>query len=135
MEVLKKINKFCGMMSLMAFIVTVLDIIYIVGDQPNNMLYYVSSTVFILFGALFLFTALIFILRDLIWHIRNKHIGRFVAHYIYAAVAIYLICILSDYVFNGKVDLLSYLGYSLCVAVLQIYIDGYKLNSGKISAN
>lgn len=135
MNILKKINKFCGIIALLAFAVTAFDLINIVRNEPNNMLYYVSGTVFLLFGALFLLTAAIFILRDFFWHIRHKQFGLFIRHYLYTVVAVYIICILADYVFNYSVDWLGYLGYSLCIAIVQIYISGYKLNTIQNSAD
>lgn len=128
MTILKKFNKFCGIIALLAFVVAIFDLINIVGSEPNNTLYYVSSSVFLLFGTLFLITAVIFILRDLFWHVRHKQFGLFIRHYLYTVAAVYIIFILADYVFNCNVDWSGYLKYSLCIAIIKIYISGYKLN-------
>ena len=131
MNALKKINKFCGIIAVIAFLVTAFDLINVVRYEPNNIIFYISCSILLVFGVIFLITALIFILRDLIWHLRNKLFAVFIRHYLYTVAAIYILCLLIEYVMNGRIDWLGYLAQPFCIAILQIYFDGYKLNPAK----
>lgn len=125
MTILKKINKLFGIISLLSFVIMEADLI-ITRGQPLDLIFYYSCGTFLICGTIFLLTAVVFALYNLIRSIRDKRMGLFIRHYLYAVTAFYIICILFDYVLHAHVQLFSYFLPSLALAITEIYIEGYK---------
>lgn len=128
MGILRKINQFFGFISILSIITVIINTI-ITRNTENDLIFYYGSMLFIVFGALFLLTAVIFVLYDLIVHIRNKQFVLFIRHYLYAFVGFYLLCILADYVLNGIIDWPGYAHYALGLALIQTYISGFRTSA------
>lgn len=125
MFILKKINKFLGIVSLLSLVIMEADLI-LMRDQPIDMIFYYSCGAFLILGAIFLLTAAVFVLYDFVISLRHKRMGLFIRHYLYAVGGFYIVCILFDYVVSNSVNLLNYFLPSLALGVIQIYISGYK---------
>lgn len=125
MSILKKINKFCGIISLLSLAIMAADLI-ITRCNPIDLIFYYSCGVFVIFGAIFMLTAAVFVLYNFILSIRRKQIRLFIRHYLYAFAAFYIVTVIIDYVVQGHVYPLSYFLPSLALAVTEIYAEGYK---------
>lgn len=125
MSILKKINKFCGIISLLTFAAMGANVV-ITRNPQGDMLFYYCCAAFLIFGSIFLFTAAIFVLYNLIRSIRRKQFGRLIKHYLYAVFACYIICMLFSYIIYGSIYMPSYFLPSFIMAIIQIYFVGYK---------
>lgn len=125
MRILKKINKFCGIISLLSFVIMAADLIITRGN-PIDLIFYYACGIFVIFGAIFAITAAVFVLYNLILSARHKQIRLFIRHYLYAAAAFYIVTVIINYVVQGHISPLSYFLPSLALAVTEIYAEGYK---------
>ncbi len=125
MRILKKINKLLAGITLLSFVIMSADLI-INRNQPMDLIFYYSCGAFVICGSIFLLTAAVFALYNLIRSVRGKRMALFIRHYLYAVAGFFMVCILFDYVLSGHVHLLNYFLPSFALGLIQIYISGYK---------
>lgn len=125
MGIFKKINKFCGIIALLSFMIMSVNMIITRNDQSNPVFYYCCAA-FVIFSTIFMLTALVFVIYNLIHSISHRKFIRLIRHYLYATAFFYIMCILFDYVIHGCVSLPSYILPSLALGIIQVYWTGYK---------
>ena len=123
MKLFKYINQAGGVFAALFFIV----MISLVRRGITGTPYYTVGGFFLAFAAMFLVTAFILMFRSLMWHIRNKRLSDMLRHYVYAYVACYILLIIIDHITMGSISWAHNFLYALIVAMLEVYLHGYKL--------
>ena len=131
MKLFKYINQAGGIFAALFFLVMV----SLVRREIIGKAYYAVGTLFLIFSAMFIVTALVLMFRSLMWHIRNKKLGTLLRHYIYAYVGFYVLLIVVDHITMGSISWAHNLLYSFIGAMLELYVHGYRLEFIKKNAD
>lgn len=123
MKLFKYVNQAGGIFAGLFFMVMVA----LVRRGIVGKAYYVAGTFFLIFSAMFLATALVLMVRSVMWHIRSNKLGSMLRHYIYAYFGFYILLIIIDHITMGSISWAHNFLYSMIGAMLEIYAHGYKL--------
>ena len=127
MKLFKYINQAGGILAGLFFIVMVL----LVRKGIDGRSYYVVGTLFLIFSAMFIVTACVLMFRSLMWYICKRRFGALIRHYTYAYIGFYVLLILIDHITMGNISWAHNIFYSFMGAMLELYIQGYRLEFNK----
>lgn len=111
------------MLALLFFIIMVI----LVKHRMIGRSYYVIGIFFLVFAAVFLATAFAYVLRSLMWHIQKNKLGSMLRNYVCAYIGFYVLLMILDHITMGSVSWGHNLLYAMIAAVIQVYVQGYRL--------
>lgn len=127
MTILKLVNRVNGFLALVTGVIMCIAV-YLIGTNSRTY-YYIISGLFVAFAAVFLATGIVFVVRSMIRHIKNRKIGNLIRHYIYAYMGFYVLLMVLDHICMRSISWTHNLLYAFAAAFLQIYFNGLKLEN------
>ena len=122
-KAIRKVNSFSGFLALLLLAVMLISIY----QGHRSTLYYISGGLFMLFGLIFATTALMFMVRSVVWQIKSKRMRYLIRHYLYGLLVACVALLILSHITLGKVDCVNNLFYSPLLAFGSIYLSGYML--------
>lgn len=122
-KTLRAINSLSGFLTLFSLIVMLIAIYM----QKRSAPYYISGGMFLVFGLIFCVTAVMFMVRSIVWHIQAKRMRYLFRHYLYALLIACVALMILSHITVGKIGWMNNLLYSPLLSLGSIYLSGYLL--------